>query len=264
MRPELSQLTSLIIEPGLPKNSPTTSPYFSHPPHSSDQYSISFTMLPKTDIPGNALLFGNDFDKPVRDHLPLGFKTALGIVKSVIDPGIDGDAYADKPYLYGPALSSVNVFRVGKKQDKLPAEETETVIAEGGDEDGQIIREEKKVPDAASARKKFFLNETHRKEWTFEKGRLYHADFFNPFLDFNHFALKLPGFSLKLMSYWDGQPLRYVLKNRDTGDVYLAVVFTLLLKEDLEREEAERKGDKDTVEGKPEGQTTEPTDDDVD
>lgn len=34
--------------------------------------------------------------------------------------------------------------------------------------------------------------------------------------------------------------LRYVLKDKDTGDVYFVVVFTLLLKEDVEKEEAEK------------------------
>ena len=41
--------------------------------------------------------------------------------------------------------------------------------------------------------------------------------------------------------------LRYVLKDKDTGDVYFVVVFTLLLKEDVEKEEteeSERKADK--------------------
>ena len=32
--------------------------------------------------------------------------------------------------------------------------------------------------------------------------------------------------------------LRYVLKNQETGDVYFVVVFTMLLREDVEKEEA--------------------------
>ena len=35
--------------------------------------------------------------------------------------------------------------------------------------------------------------------------------------------------------------LRYVLKNKETGDVFFVVVFTLVLKEDLEKEEAAQK-----------------------
>lgn len=35
--------------------------------------------------------------------------------------------------------------------------------------------------------------------------------------------------------------LRYVLKNKDTGDVFFVVVFTLILEEDLEKQEADQK-----------------------
>ncbi|KAI9848767.1 MAG: hypothetical protein M1830_007272, partial [Pleopsidium flavum] len=94
---------------GLPNGSPSTSPYFSNEAHKHDQYSIAFSFLPKKSISGNALVFGNDFDHPIRDRLPPGFNTALKIVKWAIDPGLDGDVYADRPHLYGPALSSLNV-----------------------------------------------------------------------------------------------------------------------------------------------------------
>ncbi|KAL1957283.1 hypothetical protein VTO42DRAFT_6189 [Malbranchea cinnamomea] len=97
---------------GLPAISPRTSPYFSHPDHLSDQYSIAFSFVPKHDIPGTDLVFGNDFDHSVRDRLPPGCNYALKLVKWMIDPGIDGDLYADRPYLYGAALSSWNYFRI--------------------------------------------------------------------------------------------------------------------------------------------------------
>ncbi|KAJ8119758.1 hypothetical protein ONZ43_g3365 [Nemania bipapillata] len=35
------------------------------------------------------------------------------------------------------------------------------------------------------------------------------------------------------MKYWDGQGLRYVLRNRTTGETYLVIVFSLYLKEDV-------------------------------
>ncbi|KAI9682082.1 MAG: hypothetical protein M1817_000136 [Caeruleum heppii] len=253
---------------GLPIGSPTTSPYFSHPPHTADQYSIEFSFLPKRAIPGNDLIFGNDFDKPIRDSLPPGFQTGLKIVKWAIDPGLDGDVQADKPHLYGPALSSMNILRVGEKTRRLanePAKE-DTILEEGADGDGQKIREEHHVPGDAAARKKWFLDESKRKEWVFEEGRVYKIDFFNPFLDFNHFAIRLPGFSIGVLKYWDGQPLRYTLKNRASGEVYLVVVFTLVLREEVESKETETKGEKDTTIGKPEGNQSEipPDDDDID
>ena len=173
---------------GLPRDSPKTSPYFSHPLHRRDQYSIQFSLLPKSAIPGHVLVFGNDFDQPIRDRLPPGFGKALKIVKWAIDPGLDGDPYADKPYLYGPALSSINVLRVGEKASALPQNDVaaeEQVLEEGGDGDGQAIRKAHLVPDEASERKKHFLHEESRKRWEFEAGRVHQGDFFNPYLDFN-------------------------------------------------------------------------------
>jgi len=103
---------------------------------------------------------------------------------------LDGDVNADRPYLYGPALSSLNVVRVGEKvagtgTGKIPATVHEDVIQEGGDGDGAEVRKEKGVPAEAEKRKKFFLDEKRRREFEFEEGRLYQADFFNPYLDFN-------------------------------------------------------------------------------
>lgn len=45
------------------------------------------------------------------------------------------------------------------------------------------------------------------------------------------FSLRLPGFSIKVAKYIDAKnhQLRYVLKNKSTGDVYFVVLFTLLL-----------------------------------
>ncbi len=200
---------------------------------------------PPPAIRGDELVFGNDFDVPIRDRLPPGFGKAFKLVRWVIDPGLEGDPYADKPYLYGPALSSVNLFRVGERAASLreyrargsgggggttaagagdnsgssgggggavgaggtAADETDKkkdnngngadvvdgdgyddddgVVLEGGDGDGQRIRDDKGVPREAAARRKWFLDEARRKEWLFEPGRVYHADFFNPYIDFN-------------------------------------------------------------------------------
>ncbi|OWP04077.1 hypothetical protein B2J93_2085 [Marssonina coronariae] len=242
---------------GLPKTSSTTSPYFDLPPHdkNQDQYSIAFRFQPKTSINGDDLVFGNDFDHPIRDRLPPGFSTAFRIVKWAIDPGLDGDVYADKPYLYGPAASSVNRLHVGSKGGRQDIGEHEAglVFEEGGDAEGRELRWEQGVPDTEAARKKHFLHEDKRKGWEWEEGRVYGCDFYNPYLDFNglaprslnrlarlttqpDFALRLPGFTLPIMNYWDGQGLRYTLKNRKTDTVLFVVLFTLYLKEDVDED----------------------------
>jgi len=124
-----------------------------------------------------------------------------------------------------------------KKEEKANEGETHEaglVFHEGGDEEGLELRREKGIPDSEAARKKHFLDEEKRKQWEWEAGRAYGCDFYNPYLDFNDFALKLPGFTLPIMKYWDGQSLRYVLKNRKSDTVLFVVVFTLYLKEDVD------------------------------
>jgi hypothetical protein len=202
---------------GLPRNSPNTSPYFATAPHdyNKDQYSIAFRFTPKkpTDptengkgISGADLQFGNDFDHPIRDRLPPGFNTALNIVRWWIDPGLDGDAYADTPYLYGPALSSLNAIHAGKGE--FDEDKGGLWFEEGGDEEGLKERHEIGAPDDAKARMKWALKKESKEHWVWKYGRPYGVDFFNPYLDFSEFALRLPGFTLPIMKYWDGQGLR--------------------------------------------------------
>lgn len=203
---------------GLPRNSPATSPYFSTEPHAynRDQYSISFRFTPKKPSSGDTddasgikatdLQFGNDFDHPIRDRLPPGFNTAMSIVRWWIDPGLDGDAYADKPFLYGPALSSFNTIHVG--EGEFDEEKGGLWFEEGGDEDGLEARQEVGAPLTSKARMKWALRADSKEKWVFEYGQTYGFDFFNPYLNFSDLALNLPGFQLPIMKYWDGQGLR--------------------------------------------------------
>lgn len=177
---------------GLPEGSPKTSPYFETEKHKHDLYSLAFTFTPKEDFNGHDLVFGNDFDHPIKDKLPPGFNQAFKIATWFIDPGLYGDVYADEPYLYGPLLSSINQFRVGPKDDKeqekveeVRANEEVLVVEEGADGDGQEVRDTQKLPAEGPARQKYFLTEQHLKDFTFEKGREYSNDFYNPYLDFN-------------------------------------------------------------------------------
>ncbi|KAK6534448.1 hypothetical protein TWF281_005774 [Arthrobotrys megalospora] len=221
---------------------PSTSPYFTTPPHSAnkDKYSISFSPLIFKDssINGDDLVLGNDFDRPIRQNLPPGFSIAWRVARWIVDPGLDGDPWADKPWLEGRALSSVNVLDVGDRDYKKDNSGEVDVLEEGlyksklKSEDG--TDETENIPKDGPARMKFFVQEEERKKFVFEKGEKYWADFYNPYLDFNEFALNLPGISIHILQYWDGQPLRYVLKNRVDQTVYLVVQFTLTPKENVE------------------------------
>lgn len=84
------------------------------------------------------------------------------------------------------------MLRVGPKIDgdaktAVSARQQERqVIEEGGYEGGDKLREDLGVPEDAATRKKWFLGEQGRLErWVWEEGRIYEADFFNPYLDFN-------------------------------------------------------------------------------
>ncbi len=138
-----------------------------------------------------------------------------------VDPGLECDVYADQPWLYGRFLSSIGTLSLGsreaKGEDAGAEEEKKTLdesygvsVHEGAIGEGAGLREERKIPATSAARKKFFLTEKNRKDFTFEAGKEIRADFGNGYLDFNEFSLHLPGFHLPIMSYWDGQPLRYV------------------------------------------------------
>ncbi len=283
---------------GFPASSPVTAEkYFASELHKSDQYGISFSFIPKADIPGEDLVFGNDFDRPLRDRLPPGANQALRIVKWWIDPGLDGDMYADKPYLYGPALSSWNVLRIGDQvipKEQLPPSPDEgkdenhewkaphasaedfhnTIVEEGCEGTGCEVRDSLSIPADSAARKKHYLTTQNLSDFTFEAGRLYQTDFGNAYLDFNDFSLKLPGFSVNVIAYVDSKTheLRYTLKNRRTGEVYGVVVFTLLFGEELEQIEREHGGtnvqdstDKEEgKEGKGDSENIPDDDDDID
>lgn len=134
-----------------------------------------------------------------------------------IDPGLEGDAYADQPYLYGAALSSWNYLRVCGKvgeeeepesisaKDVIDAERVDAasegyrigdekgefvglhdiVVEEGAELSGENVRLELNIPEDPAQRKKFFLDQGNREKFLFEKGRVYKADFGNPYLGFN-------------------------------------------------------------------------------
>ncbi|KAM7191713.1 Protein of unknown function (DUF1769) domain containing protein [Naviculisporaceae sp. PSN 640] len=242
---------------GLPPNSPSTSPYFDQEPHAynQDQYSIAFRFTPKKPtsngttttngsssgeeeveiegIPATDLQFGNDFDHPIRDRLPPGINAGLNILKWWIDPGLEGDVYADKPYLYGPALSSFNILHIGPGSHD--PEKGGLWFEEGAaDSEGQEYRKTRGAPDDGKGRMKWALKKESKEAWVWEWGRTYGVDFFNPYVDFGELSIRLPGFHLPVVRYWDGKTgLRYVLRNRSTGQVYLVVLFTLHLKEDV-------------------------------
>lgn len=236
------------------------------------------------------LQFGNDFDHSIRNFLPPGVNTAMNILKWWIDPGLEGDAYADEPFLYGPALSSFNAVRVGagEHDEEIGLWVEEGASSDDEDDDGDDDDDDGDGDDDTSGpsagsksgeaaqdknenskagydkgnnnaptskskstrtsgkqwrenvlagsgvgndpkrRQKWALKEDAKKKWAWEYGRTYAVDFYNPYIDFGKCELKLPGFGVNVLRYWDGETgLRYVLRNRLTQKPYLVILFTL-------------------------------------
>lgn len=128
------------------------------------------------------------------------------------------------------------------------------------------------VPQTAGDRKKYFLDEKRRKEWVWKKGQAYAWDFCNGMMDFNgkdppgrgvqrrcwrkwgrkgevvqvadsrtEISVRIPGlgFKIDVFKYWDGQPLRFTLKNKTTGEIYGCVVIQPKEEEGMDVSETE-------------------------
>ena len=220
---------------GLPEGSPATSPYFDDQAHAHDTYSIAVSWIPEEDINAEDLVWGIELINPIRDRIPGRFiTTAFNIVKRFVDASLQCDPDADQPWVNGPILcSSAITFSIGSKGScELPA-----VLAEGGLSDDTTIRQSLNIPTAESQRRKHFLDEQKRKDFKFEKGRCYAFDFHNGYIDWNNYALKLPGFSFGVLKYINDRThtVRFVLKSRKTGKVFVATTFRLLYGEELEK-----------------------------
>jgi len=173
--------------------------------HANDSISIQFSVTFKKDVPGADLKWGNDWDNPIRDILPWGFSAAFASFKYLIDPGVDGDVYADNPWIYGAALSSINKMEV---LDKDPASFAGPVKEEN-----------------PSDRHKKYLDAEELSAFTFEKGKTYSFDFVNPYLIMSSTPqIRMPGFTFDVGKYAGLTDLRYVLKAGD--ELVFAVVFS--------------------------------------
>lgn len=158
----------------------------------SIQLNISFKTAAGADgISGNDLVWGNDFDTPIRDTLPYGFSFGYKILKYAVDPSIFGDPYAEKPYLYGPALTSFNLISVNCTQSKVtPVGDSAAVEAGAGvgaalEWPGPIQAENLQnqnkgkykylPPNDPSARRKYYLTKPNRLDFKFKTNDFEHS-----------------------------------------------------------------------------------------
>lgn len=189
--------------------------YFSK---TSDTSSMQFRGTFKgADLTGDDILYGNDFDEPIKDSLPPG--TSLGLkAMSWIDPALETDLYGDKPWAFSPLLATMTTL---KSYESLPSSKELSRI----EEDTKSLVGEK---IDAKTRRSHFGHVDKRKRHKLD-GVVLEGDFSNPFIDFNTLSIALPyvGLHIDILKYWSGQPIRYTCKTR-SGDVLFCIVFELV------------------------------------
>ena len=166
--------------------------YFSE---TKDTSSVQFRGIIKPNVDGDQILFGNDFDTSIKESLPPGASIGLRALKW-IDPALETDLYADKPWAFSPLLSTMNILNTTTEIAPRSApfsrltEDTSNLVGE------HISVKQRRTHFAnVDARKKQNLHEMYIQ-----------GDFSNPFIDFNTLSIALPyvNLHLNILQYWKG------------------------------------------------------------
>ncbi|KAF9393620.1 hypothetical protein CPC16_001545 [Podila verticillata] len=236
------------------------SPWFNKPGADSNLSSVQIQGRFKRAWTGDQIVFGNQFEQPLR--LPPFSSIALKFVQ-FIDPGLQADIYGDKPWAFSPLIATMNTVNVSEwKADSAAHNSEGEQIHNRGDlppwpssegdhipEDTSLLSKAKEntgtsakdngnealdlastapVSMSTSKRRSYFSKVANLEKHVYEPDQVYGFDFFNPYLDFSSITLKIPGFSVDITRYWDGQPLTYIIKAKDNSVVFLAVQFELV------------------------------------
>ncbi|KAF9903952.1 hypothetical protein EC991_003170 [Linnemannia zychae] len=254
------------------------SPWFSLPGGDNNLSSVQISGRFKREWPGEQVVFGNQFEKPLR--LPPFSSIALKFIQ-FIDPGLKADIYCDRPWAFSPLIATMNTVNVsgwhldkatqkkveehGQEQDKerlenelppWPSPEGEHIVEDttllfqsdnkqhveqGEGTAARDVHEKEELTMAptqptvldTSARRSYFAKEANLIKHRYRPDQVYGFDFFNPYLDFANFTLKVPGFSVDITKYWDGQPLTYIIKSQDSSVTFMAFQFELIPVKDV-------------------------------
>ncbi|GBB91864.1 hypothetical protein RclHR1_01930006 [Rhizophagus clarus] len=224
-----------------------SSPYF-------EGYNVKYSIQVQGRFKGNNLtaddiFFGNDFDKKI--NLPFGSSLGLKILQ-FIDPGLQADIYSDKPWAYSPlvyTMNKINLYEEPIIEDDKWLPSWPSPYGEHIEENVICSSEGVEFKDV-SKRKKYFVDKSNRKRFQIKENQIWNFDFFNSYIDFNDVAVTLPGFKLGVLQYWDGQPVRYVCKTRDSSNVFFVILFQLVLvKEEDDDNAIAMSKSKDIIEG---------------
>ena len=101
-------------------------------------------------------------------------------------------------------------------------------------EETTILHPGKEFP-SYEKRKKYFCNAQIRENTLITPDHIYAMDFYDGYFDINTAQIKMPGFSLNALKYWDGtQKLRYSLTTRDRKIVFFCIQYEFVKRKDYE------------------------------
>ena len=138
-------------------------------------WSICVAGRVKKPINADELRFGNTFDRPIRDHLPYGTAIALKAFR-LIDPSLEQDLYADKPWAFSPLVATMPALRIARTADdppwsaEQPAEDVSALFPEDDPDRGRLVGN-------AAARRKLFGTAAVRQSIDITPDLWIHADF---------------------------------------------------------------------------------------
>ncbi|RCK62809.1 hypothetical protein Cantr_09129 [Candida viswanathii] len=192
---------------------------------------VEFT--PYKDIKGSQLVFGNDFTYSIKEYVPATLmNTGLKMFNWFINDSIKGDAYTDKPYLYGPGLNSFTYMAI-KNGNTVVDPHAKKPVENLGD---QL----KGAPKDPNSRKKYFKNFTKCDAFTFQKDTTYILQFDTDYLKLadSKYSVSFTGFDFNVNSYANDvlNNVNFVIKEGGydavgKGNLGLVVNFAVLLED---------------------------------
>ncbi|CED83829.1 Protein of unknown function DUF1769 [Phaffia rhodozyma] len=220
----------------------------------------------KEEINADDLVFGNVFDKPIRDSLPWGTSVALKFM-NFIDPNMKSDVYADKPWALSPLLSTVPYLVWSSSNSKWSTDDLKPIkestyesikdrlkeSPEGKDTLDDLERVSGGTEWDAGKRRSWLTKEANRKALKIKPSDTITIDFAQGYLDFNDLSVSIPAvkFHVNLLKYWDGQPVTFVCRNRSGSKEFFKIIFQIInvdpaeISKAKEENEQDEKGEKD-------------------
>ncbi|KAK4700283.1 hypothetical protein P7C70_g5967, partial [Phenoliferia sp. Uapishka_3] len=178
----------------------------------------------KEEIKAHEVLWGNEWDNPIRESLPYGTSAALKFVHFV-DPTLTHDIYADKPWALSPLLSTVNFLSLTKikPDDPLPAFDYQVP------EDISTVADAPELKGQPAKRKTWLSDAKNKEKIILGPDLLVATDFCNGYIDFKTLSLKIPGgLHFALQHMWDGQPVRFVCRTEDGKRSFFFVTLQIV------------------------------------